>query len=203
MGGNANDEPNCHVFNSRRQRDRFRQWGNGGHESGYCRGSTEGWYKQSVRLANGGECYDGNRRCNQRFDRIQRADLGVYGSEHVGYLAALVERTNHEHILQLDLLATDFFHDCAYPTYLYFNPDREPRRVRIEIGDKARDLYDAVAGDFAARGVHGTAEFEVQPDSARVIVVAPAGGQLTRDGNRTLIDGVVVDYNGSAEGDSR
>ncbi len=127
-----------------------------------------------------------------------KTDLAVYGSAHVGYLAALVARTNHERILQLDLLATDFFHDRAYPTYLYFNPDREPRSVRIEVGGNAKDLYDAVTGEFVVRGARGSAEFVVSADSARIIVVAPAGGKLSRDGDRTLIDGVVVDYNGVA-----
>ena len=134
-----------------------------------------------------------------------KTDLGVYGAAHVGYLAALVERTNHEHILRVDLLATDFFHDRAWPTYLYFNPDREPRSVRIEVGGGgASDLYDAVSGGFVARGVRGVAEFTVPPDSARVMVVAPAGGKLSDAGSRTLIDGVVVDYNnGRVKGNER
>jgi len=33
-------------------------------------------------------------------------------------------------ILQLDCLATDFFHDRAYPTYLYYNPYALRRRFR-------------------------------------------------------------------------
>jgi hypothetical protein len=32
-------------------------------------------------------------------------------------------------------------------------------------------------------------------DTAALIVVVPAGGKLTRDGRKTLIDGVVVDWN--------
>ncbi|MBI5685748.1 MAG: hypothetical protein HZC54_11775 [Verrucomicrobia bacterium] len=123
-----------------------------------------------------------------------KTDLGVYGSAHVGYLAALVEQTNQEHILQLDLLATDFFRDRAYPTYLYYNPDRAPKSVRIKVGDNAKDLYDAVAGEFVARNVRGSVEFVVSADNARIIVVAPADGRLSRDGTRTLIDGVIVGF---------
>ncbi len=37
-------------------------------------------------------------------------NIGLYGSSHIGYLAALVEQTNVEKILQLDCLATDFYH---------------------------------------------------------------------------------------------
>ena len=42
-------------------------------------------------------------------------DFGLYGSSHVGLMAACIGATNDEKILQLDLLATDFFHAPAYP----------------------------------------------------------------------------------------
>ena len=119
--------------------------------------------------------------------------LAVYGGAHAGYLAALVEPTNEPHILQLDLLATDWFHGPAYPTYLYYNPDGESRRVRIDAGAEPRDLYDAVSGRFLACGLKGEGEFQLAADTAAVVVLAPAGRILSREGSQTLIDGVVVD----------
>jgi hypothetical protein len=123
-----------------------------------------------------------------------KTDLGIYGASHVGYLAALVERTNHERILQLDLLQTDFFHDPAYPTYLYFNPDQEGRDVVIDVGPAARDLYETTQHRFVNRAVCGATTFSLPGDSAAVIVVAPAGGKVRRDGRKMSIDGAVVDF---------
>ncbi len=120
--------------------------------------------------------------------------LAVYGAAYVGYLAAIVDRTNCDHILRIDLLATDFFHDKAYPTYLYYNPDPQSQRVRIPVGPSSRDLYDAVTGEFLARDVVNDAEVILPPDTAAVVVIVPAGGQVTRQGSRMLIDGVVVSY---------
>jgi hypothetical protein len=120
--------------------------------------------------------------------------LAVYGAAYVGYLAAIIDRTNCDHILHIDLLATDFFHDKAYPSYLYYNPDPQPLRVRIPVGPVPRDLYDTVTRDFFARSVTGDAEITLPADTAAVIVIVPAGGQFTRRGNRTLIDSVVVGY---------
>jgi hypothetical protein len=51
-----------------------------------------------------------------------KTDLGLYGSSYVGMLGALVRPASDPRILQLDCLATDFFRDKAYPTFLYYNP---------------------------------------------------------------------------------
>lgn len=123
-----------------------------------------------------------------------KTDLGIYGSAHVGFLAALIERTNQEHIVQIDLLATDFFHGPAYPTYLYYNPENNPREIEIEVGPAPCDLYDAVTHRFLVRGVQGMAKFPLAANHPAVIVVAPAGGRVETRPGRVLVDGVVVDY---------
>jgi hypothetical protein len=54
-------------------------------------------------------------------------NLALYGSSHVGILGGIIDTTNVEMILQLDLLKTDYYHDDAYSSYLYFNPYNEIR----------------------------------------------------------------------------
>jgi len=120
-------------------------------------------------------------------------DLALYGASHVGYLGGIVRATDVEQILQIDLLRTDWFHAAAYPTFLYYNPHEEPKTVAVDVGAEARDLYETVAGRFVARGVTGRASVTIAPDSAVVVVVCPAGGTLTHEGRRTLVNGVVVD----------
>ena len=121
-------------------------------------------------------------------------DFGLYGSSCVGYLGGIVGATNVERILQVDLLRTDFFHAKAYPTFLYYNPYPEAKAVSVEVGPEAVDLYDAVAGDFVRRGVKEAVEVDIPPTSARVLVRTPAGGTIRRDGAKTLVNDVVVDY---------
>ncbi len=123
-----------------------------------------------------------------------KTDLGLYGSSYVGLLGGIVEKTSDPRIIRLDCLATDFFRDEAYPTYLYYNPWPQARTVRLDAGREARDLYDATRDAFVKRGVRGTTGVRLAPDSAALIVVAPAGGTVTREGMRTLVNGVVVDY---------
>lgn len=121
-------------------------------------------------------------------------DLGLYGSGYVGLLGAIVRPTDVPRILRLDCLGTDFFRREAYPTFLCYNPYPQQRSFEFPVDTGPADLYDVVTGRFVKRGVHGQAVLRLPRDSAAVIVVAPAGGKMTRDGRRTLIDGVVVQW---------
>lgn len=121
-------------------------------------------------------------------------DLGLYGSSHVGILGGIIKPTNVEKILQLDLLKTDYFHAKAYPTYLYYNPYGSAKTVAVELGPEATDVYDAVTDQLLLTNVQGRAHVTILSDTARIVVLAPAGGKMLREGKRTLIDNVVVRY---------
>lgn len=123
-----------------------------------------------------------------------KTDLGIYGSGHVGLLGAIVDTTEVEGVLRIDLLATDWFHAPAYPTYLLYNPHAKSVTVSVSVASGKRDLYEATGNRFLVREAAGQTSITVPADSAFVVVSAPAGGKLTRDANRTVIDGVVVDY---------
>ena len=80
-------------------------------------------------------------------------DLGLYGSGFVGFLGAVVNKTNQDNILQLDCNATDFYNDESYPTYLYYNPYDTAKTVEIKLDDYS-DLFDAVTGKNACHKCH-------------------------------------------------
>lgn len=121
-------------------------------------------------------------------------DFATYGASHVGVMAAVIEKTNIEKILQLDLLATDYYHAPAYPTYLYYNPYATPQVVDINVGSAPVDIYDTVSQQMLNVNVSGMAHVTIPADSAIVAVLAPTGGQVTINGTKKLIDGIVVDY---------
>jgi hypothetical protein len=123
-----------------------------------------------------------------------KTDLGIYGSGFVGMFASIVTPTNEEMIPQLDLLACDFWRDQAYPSFLYYNPHEQRREVRVNVGESPVDLYDAVRNDFIARGVSGSTRVAIEPDSAVVLVLAPAGGAASTKGRKTLVNDVVIDF---------
>jgi len=126
-----------------------------------------------------------------------KTNFGLYGSSFVGIFGGIIRTTNVEGVLQLNCLATDYFHAPAYPTYLYFNPHEMQKEVEIDVGKELRDLYDAVSGTFIKRQVAGRAAFSIPGDAAVLLVVAPSGESVETRNGRLFVDGVVVDYGGN------
>ncbi len=124
-------------------------------------------------------------------------NFALYGSSHVGYMAAVVDTTDVPKVLRLDLLKTDFGHSPAYPTYLYFNPFDSTVTVSIDLGNEASDIYDAAANSFILNSVSHKTLFTIPANSARVLVLVPAGGTVTYSDENMLINGIVVDYQSS------
>jgi hypothetical protein len=125
------------------------------------------------------------------------SQLSVYGSGHVGIFGSIIKKTDVEGILQLDLLATDFFRDKAYPTFLYHNPHNDGKTININVGKKKIDLYDTVSGKYITKNVSGNAKIQLGGKHSVVIVMVPAKGKVTNNGSKMLVNGVVVDYNKS------
>jgi len=121
-------------------------------------------------------------------------NLALYMGNHVGFLGGIMELTDVPGILRWDCAATDWFHSPAYPTWLVYNPYSEAKVVHLTVGPAKVDLYDVVRHEFVERGVRGSIRLTLPSGAAAVLVAATAGGKVTRDGSRTLIEGVVVDF---------
>jgi hypothetical protein len=126
-------------------------------------------------------------------------NLALYGSSSIGYLGAMVEKTNVDRILKIDVLKTDFFNDAAYPTYLIYNSYATARSVQLPVGDAASDVYDALTEDFIMQNVTGTVPITIPANQAVLVSICPTGGVITYDQNKMLVNGVVVDYRQSAQ----
>jgi hypothetical protein len=124
-----------------------------------------------------------------------QTDFGIYGSAVSGVFGSIIKTTNVEKILQLDLLAADFYRDAAHKTYLYYNPHPTNQSVAIDLGTGQFDLYDAIANRFVARSATGPTSFNVPKDNAVMLVLVPAGETQTRVGRQLISNGVVIDYN--------
>ncbi len=122
-------------------------------------------------------------------------DIGMYGSVFAGLLGAIVEPTDVEGILRLDCRATESFAAPSYPTHLYYNPYSETKAVTVSLPEVPVDLYDAVANDFIAKEKSGSTSIRIEPKSAVLLVQCPSGGTLSYEDSKTLINGVIIDYN--------
>lgn len=127
-----------------------------------------------------------------------KTDFALYAGSHAGVFGALITPTNVEGILQVDLLATDYFRSPAYPTYLYYNPYNETKEIDVDLGAEPKDLYDAVSHRFIDTNRNGRTRLALPPDSAVVMVLIPAGKRAAYVNGRLVVEGVVVDW--QAEG---
>ncbi|MBI3585515.1 MAG: T9SS type A sorting domain-containing protein, partial [Ignavibacteriales bacterium] len=128
-----------------------------------------------------------------------KTNLALYGSSHVGVLGGIIDTTNVEGILKLDLLATDYFHASAYPTYLFYNPYSVEKSVELKVGDGYHDIYDAVSNSFLLRNVTGNTSLPIPAEGAVLIVITPTGGAITYNLDKMSVNGVVVDYHRSSQ----
>lgn len=130
-------------------------------------------------------------------------NLALYGTSSIGYLGALIEKTNVDKILKINLLKTDFFGDEAYPSYLIYNSYNTAKSVEFVVENGPADIYDALTEDFLLEDASGTVNLNIPANRAILVVVCPANGEITYEQNKMLVDGVVVDYRQSAQPFSR
>jgi hypothetical protein len=121
-------------------------------------------------------------------------NLSLYSSSSIGILGAIIEPTDVSKILRLDLLATDYYRDEAYPTYLYYNPYSETKSVEILLPDSSVDIYEALSETIIATSVSQVHSINIPALSSVILVLAPQGATLTYDLNKAMIEGVTVDY---------
>jgi hypothetical protein len=121
-------------------------------------------------------------------------NFALYGSSHVGILGGIIDTTEVQGLLQLDLCKTDYFQDMSYPSYLYYNPYDEDKTVTLNAGSTVVDLYDAVSNQILMNGISGETLITIPADGALLAVLIPAGGIITYDEERMLVDGIVADY---------
>jgi hypothetical protein len=130
-------------------------------------------------------------------------DLGIYSSMWAGIFGGIIEKTNVEGILQLDLLETDSWRGEAYPSYLYYNPHDVSKAITINVGPVVVDLYEMKQEKFVYREVKNNVELTIPADAAYIYVIVPANGEPSIDEEgRFSVDGVVVDY-GYSDSDSK
>ena len=124
-----------------------------------------------------------------------QTNLMLYGSSHVGYLAGIIQSTNIEGILQLDLLKTDFYKQDALPTYLYYNPFETANNVYLDLPAGEYKIYDVISKQLLFENQSESLHIPVPAKEAVMPVIIPQAATITVQGNKTFADGVVIDFN--------
>lgn len=122
-------------------------------------------------------------------------DLSIYSGSSVGYLASIINPTNVEGILQIDLNKTDFRGENSYPAFLYYNPENSPQQVDFNLPAGTYDLYDAITESILHTNVSGKVNFSIPSKSSRILVlIPPAKSKQTTGRLRKIYNGAVFDF---------
>ncbi len=127
-------------------------------------------------------------------DNPKVSQFSVYGSGHVGIAGSIISRTNIENILQLDLLATDFYKAKAFPSYLYYNPNVEAKEVTISVGENQVKIYDTTKRAFISTKATGDFTFTMEKENAAVLIFVPEKAKIEIREGKLYADDVVIDY---------
>ncbi|GGW28570.1 hypothetical protein [Arenibacter certesii] len=123
------------------------------------------------------------------------SQFSVYGSGHVGIAAAIIEKTDVPEILKLNCLATDFYSDMAYPTFLIYNPHPEQKVISYICETLGKvDLYDAISHQIVAKNVTRTSKIEIPSMASRLIVEIPANSTIIRKDGKYYANHIVIAY---------
>ncbi len=121
-------------------------------------------------------------------------NLSLYSGSSVGYLAAVVESTNIQEILQIDLNKTDFYGDNSIPGYLYFNPTESTKEVQVTLPTGSFGIYDAITETVLSNSASNTYPLLVPAGEVRLIRLFSAGLVPEHINNRLYVGEHIIDY---------
>jgi len=121
-------------------------------------------------------------------------DLSMYSGSAVGYLAAVIDKTNVEGILQIDLNKTDFRGINNFPNYLYYNCTTTSQTVNLNLPAGNYDVYDAISETVLNTNISGSVNFNIDVDGVKLLVIYPTGKTTVLKGRLKTVDGHVIDF---------
>ena len=127
-------------------------------------------------------------------------NLALYGTGSIGYLGCMIEPTNVDKIIKIDVLKTDFFNknnannNVVYPTYLLFNPYATAQTIDFNVGTNNADIYEALSETFINRNVLGIVNVTIPANQAVLVTITPVNGIVSYNRNKMLVNNNVVDY---------
>ncbi len=121
-------------------------------------------------------------------------NLALYGSSHVGYLGAIVNTTDVDGVLRIDLNKTDFFGENGYPTYSYYNPHVVDHDVTLQLGSSTYDIYDAISETTIGNNVTGDYKVSIKASQVVMLTLLPSNAAPEENDGKLSNDGKVIDY---------
>ncbi len=121
-----------------------------------------------------------------------KTNLALYGSSHVGYLAALIDTTTVKKILKIDVCKTDFFQH-AFPTWLYYNPYEEQKEIQLLLPNTC-DGWDLISNRYVFRSLSGHQLLSLGAKQTILLTLIPVGTDIYYHQDQMSAGNQVIDY---------
>lgn len=121
-------------------------------------------------------------------------NLSLYSGSSVGYMAAVVQKTNFAEILRIDLNKTDFYGENDFPTYLFFNPSNTEKQVGFTLPQGAYGIYEAITETTLFNAASGTIQLSIPAGEVRMIRLFNAGTTPEIRGSKLYVGNKILDY---------
>lgn len=123
-----------------------------------------------------------------------QTNFGLYGSSHVGYIGSIVQSTDVDGILLLDLNKTDFFGKNSFPSYVIYNPYGTNKVVTLPLGANSYDIYDAISETIIKASATGNPSITIPANQVLFLVYLPQGSTTIASNGKLFVSNEVVDY---------
>ena len=123
-----------------------------------------------------------------------QTNLSLYSSSSVGYLAAVVQPSDVDGILLLDINKTDFFGQNIFPSYLIYNPYGIDKSITLPLGPATYDIYDAISETVIKTGATGNILLNTKAGEVMMLVYLPQGSTPVEKNEKLLVENTIVDY---------
>lgn len=120
--------------------------------------------------------------------------FSLYGSAYVGIFGSIIEETNVDKILKINCLATDFYRNDAFPTWLIYNPYDENKTIEYSYYGEAVNLYDVITDRVIARDVIAPVNITIPKGAALLIVEVPSQINISRKGDMVFAGTTVIRF---------
>ncbi len=118
-------------------------------------------------------------------------DFGIYGGGQVGILGSMIQKTDVEQILQVDLNKTDTFSKGEYPAYLYYNPYESEKTITVNYGGTYK-LFNTVTGEVLSEKAAGDFALTVPAEASVVIMLLPWEEAITETNTGYEVNGKLM-----------
>jgi len=123
-------------------------------------------------------------------------NISLYMGNQVGFLGGVMRLTNVPGVLAWDCLATDWYHESAWPTTLVYNPHAVAHAVELPLRN-GEVFIDVSTGKRVKteKGSDGKARIALAADTALVLVALPAKAKVVQQSDgRVTAEGRVIAF---------